>query len=294
MSDSKQLMIGRTCMITGATSGIGEVTARGLAGIGASVVMVGRSPERGAATVDQIKQQTGNPAVEFMLADLSSQDEIRKLAQRFKTDHAHLHVLVNNAGAWISRRTESVDGIEMTLALNHLGYFLLTNLLLDALKASAPARIINVSSYGHARGEIDFDDPQGRGKYNGMKAYRQSKLANLLFTYELARRLEGTGVTVNAVNPGLVATRFGFNNLPRVNGRAIKTLMGLYQLFGTSPEKGAETSIYLASSSEVAGVTGGYFEKKGPTRSSLASHDEASALRLWRLSAEMTGVAAIT
>lgn len=283
-------MNGKICMVTGATSGIGEVTARALAQRGATVIVVGRNPEKSATIVNQLKQRTGNPAVEFMLADLSSQKEIRQLVQQFKGQYQRLDVLVNNAGAWITRRQESVDGIEMTFALNHLGYFLLTNLLLDTLKASAPARIINVSSYGHKHAHMNFDDLQAKQRYNGLQVYRQSKLANVLFTYELARQLEGTGVTVNAVNPGLVATRFGFNNFGFISNGVTNLLIHLYGLVWTNAEQGAQTTIYLATSSEVEGITGKYFEKRKAVQSSPASYDEATARQLWQISAEMTGL----
>ena len=242
----------KICMITGATSGIGEATARTLAQMGATVILVGRSPEKSALTVSKIRQQTGNPAVEYLLADLSSQEEIRQLAQQFASLHNRLHVLVNNAGALFATRQHSVDGIEMTLALNHLNYFLLTNLLLDALKASAPARIINVGDSAHKFVEgVNFDDLQLQSQYAGWKAYSQSKLCNLLFTYELARRLEGTGITANTLHPGIVATRFGRDN-PGLVGRFIR----LSNLFAISPERGAQTIIYLASSASVEGITG--------------------------------------
>ena len=233
-------------MVTGATSGIGQVTARRLAEQGATVVIVGRSMERGAATVRQIEQQTGNSSVEFMLADLSSQQDIRQLSEGFKRRYQRLDVLVNNAGAMMFSRQESVDGIEMTLALNHLSYFLLTNLVLETLKYGVPSRIINVSSGAHHKGDIDFDDLQNLKRYGGFQSYAQSKLGNLLFTYELAKRLEGTGVTVNALHPGLVATNLMANN--GVIGRLLRVLLGLK---GMSAEEGAQTSIYLASSIKV-------------------------------------------
>ncbi len=212
MTNSGDVMRGKLCMVTGATSGIGRVTAQVLAQAGAEVVVVGRNREKSEATVDRIKQQTGNSAVEYMLADLSSQTAIRQLAETFKRQHERLNVLVNNAGAFFLWRQESVDGIEMTFALNHLGYFLLTNLLLDTLKASAPARVINVSSGSHRGETINFNHFQGKRMYSGFRAYGESKLANILFTYELARRLEGTGITVNAIHPGFVATNIGTNN----------------------------------------------------------------------------------
>ncbi len=277
-------------MVTGATSGMGEMTARRLAELGATVILVGRNRERGDETLRRIVAATGNTAVELMLADLSSQAQIRQLVQQFKSRYQHLHVLVNNAGAWITTRQESIDGIEMTFALNHLGYFLLTNLLLDTLKASAPARIINVSSYGHKRTQMNFDNLQAKQRYDGLQAYRQSKLANILFTYELARRLAGTGVTVNAVNPGLVATRFGFNNFGFIPAWIVNLLTRVYGLVGTNAEQGAQTSIYLATSSNVEGVTGKYFEKQTAVPSSEESYDPAVASRLWQVSIAMTGL----
>jgi retinol dehydrogenase-12 len=282
------LMAGKICLVTGATSGLGKATARALADEGATLIVVGRHPEKGAATVQQIKQQTGNPEIEFVCADLSSQRAIRQLAQQFQAHHPRLDVLVNNAGAWFTKRQESVDGIEMTFALNHLGYFLLTNLLLDTLMASAPARVINVASYGHKRGRLNFDDLQGKARYRGMRAYRQSKLANVMFTYELARRLAGTGVTANAINPGLVATHFGFNNLRMLPDGLAGRLLRLYRSVGTSAEQGAQTIICLATSPKVEGITGRYFEKEQAVPSSAASYDVVAANRLWQVSEAMT------
>ncbi len=278
-------MQGKICMVTGATSGIGKVTARALAERGATVVVVGRSAEKSAATVAQIRQQTGNSSVEFMLADLSAQAQVRKLAEEFKKKYSRLHVLVNNAGAIYLSRQSTVDGIELTFALNHLNYFLLTNLLLDTLKASAPSRIINVSSAVHMNATMNFDDLQGQRKYSGMSAYAQSKLANVLFTYEVARRLQGTGVTVNALHPGMVATNFAANNGPL--GRLARPFLNLVSI---GEEQGAETMIYLATSPEVEGVTGKYFMNKHEAHSSEESYDEAIARRLWRVSEEMVGL----
>ncbi|MFQ5343193.1 MAG: SDR family oxidoreductase [Anaerolineae bacterium] len=287
MVEQNKPMIGKVCMVTGATGGIGKVTAQALAQQGATVTVVGRSRAKTVATVEQITRQTGNPSVEYLLADLSVQDEIRRLAEEFRSRHDRLHVLVNNAGAFFMSRHESADGIEMTFALNHLGYFLLTNLLLDVITASAPARIINVSSVAHDGAQINFDDLQEKQKFQGWQAYGQSKLANVLFTYELARRLEGTGVTANALHPGFVATSFGANNFGFI-GRGVKRVMNL--VAGISPEKGAETNIYLATSPEVEGVTAQYFVKKKAVRSSEASYDEEAARRLWEVSAEMAGL----
>jgi NAD(P)-dependent dehydrogenase (short-subunit alcohol dehydrogenase family) len=285
MAESMPAMQGKVCLVTGATSGIGLVTAQALAQQGATVAVIARNPERGAAVVDRIAQETGNPAVELLVADLSVQAQIHHLAEEFRHRFARLDVLVNNAGALFTRRSLSADGIEMTLALNHLGYFLLTNLLLGTLQASAPARIVNVSSDAHRGARIDFTDLQGQRRYSGWRAYCQSKLANLLFTYELARRLEGTGVTANAMHPGFVATGFGRNN------RGMFALfIRVAQLIALRPEQGAETLIYLATALEVEGVSGKYFVKKRPVTSSRESYDQAAAQRLWQLSAEMTGL----
>ena len=285
MAASTPSMQGKICLVTGATSGIGLVAARALAQQEATVVLVGRNPERTAATVSRIQQETGNPHVECLLADLSAQAQVRQLAGEFQRRFARLDVLLNNAGAFVSKRHVSVDGIEMTLALNHLAYFLLTHLLLDTLKATPAARIVNVSSDAHRKAQFDFADPQGAHRYRGWRVYCQSKLANLLFTYELARRLAGTGITANAVHPGFVATGFGHNN------RGLVALgVWLAQFTALTPEQGAETLIYLATSPEVAGVTGTYFVKKRSAESSAASYDQAAAQRLWQLSAELTGL----
>jgi NAD(P)-dependent dehydrogenase (short-subunit alcohol dehydrogenase family) len=302
MANSDKSMHGKVCIVTGAASGIGAITAQALAQQGAAVILVDRDSEKGAVTVSQIKQQTGNPAVEFMRADLSAQQEIRQLVQQFRNRYQRLDVLVNNAGAIFPRRQETVDGIEMTFALNYLAYFLLTNLLLDTIKGSAPARIINVSSRAHARAPIDFDDLQSRSDYRGPRAYARSKLAIVLFTYELARRLEGTGVTVNTLHPGSVATNFSTNKggvvgpLMRViathfatnNGRPAGLLMRLARFALISPEEGAQTGIYLATSPEVTGVTGKYFVKCKAVPSSPASYDTATADRLWQVSVAHT------
>lgn len=281
-NNDQPAMSGKICLVTGATAGIGLVTARELARQGATVLLVGRNAHKGADTVKQIREQTSNPELDFLQADLSVQQDIRRLALQVQQQQ-RLDVLVNNAGALFLQRQESADGIEMTFALNHLNYFLLTSLLLDLLKASAPARIVNVSSAAHEGASINFDDLEGKHRYQGGKAYGQSKLANLLFTYELARRLEGTGVTVNALHPGLVASNFGMNN-----GWLAQLFKPLVKLVGKSPERGAQTSIYLASSPEVAGVSGKYFVDKQETRSAPASYDVEAARRLWQVSEEMT------
>jgi NAD(P)-dependent dehydrogenase (short-subunit alcohol dehydrogenase family) len=275
-------MPGKDYRVTGAASGIGAATARGLARQSATVALVDRDAEQGALTAEELRQTTGNPAVEFLRADLSSQAEIRALAEDFKRRYPRLDVLVNNAGAMFPERRESVDGIEMTLALNFLGYFLLTHSLLEMLKASAPARIVNVSSRSHARARINFEDLQFRTGYDGLSVYAHSKLAIVLFTYELARRLEGTGVTANALHPGVVATNFG-----RQQGGRTGTLIRLFRFAFLSPEAGAKTSLYLASSPEVAGVSGKYFVKCKAVPSAPASYDAATAKRLWEAALEL-------
>ena len=279
-------MRGKVCLVTGATSGIGYVTARALAEMGATVIAVGRNREKGEAIVADIKRRSGSDTVAFMRADLSSQASIRALATTFTDQYDRLHVLVNNAGGIFATRETTVDGIEMTFALDHLAPFLLTELLLPTLKASAPARVVTVSSSAQAFGKINFDDLQGAKRYSAWRAYNQAKLANVLFTYELARRLAGTGVTATCLHPGLVATGFAQNN-----GDLTQRLIKAGQVFMPSPEKGARTSIYLASSPLVEGVTGRYFVAKKPKTSSRRSYDEATARRLWEISEGLTGLA---
>jgi NAD(P)-dependent dehydrogenase (short-subunit alcohol dehydrogenase family) len=264
---------------------MGLETARALALQGATVIMVGRNPQTGAAVLARIREETRNPSVAYMLADLSVQAQVRSLAQEFEKRYSRLDVLVNNAGAFFLRRRVSADGIEMTFALNYLSPFLLTNLLLSMLKASAPARIINISSIMHKTVRIDFDNLEGKRWYNGVTAYGLSKLALLMFTYELARRLKGTQVTVNALHPGFVGT-----NIYSSAGGIVKAVAPLIKLITLKPKEGAQTSIYLASSPEVVGVTGQYYSKGQPVPASPASYDRADAQRLWEVSAQMTGL----
>jgi NAD(P)-dependent dehydrogenase (short-subunit alcohol dehydrogenase family) len=276
-------MAGKNALITGSTRGIGFQTARKLALQGAYVILVGHHEGRGEEALERITEAAGEESATFFLADLSAQEEVHRLARRVEDRYTHLDVLVNNVGGLFMQREESVDGIEMTFALNHLSYFLLTRLLLDMLKESAPARIVNVASDAHRQVDgMRFDDLEFEKGYRSFQAYAQSKLANLLFTYQLARRLEGSGVTVNALHPGFVNSAL-YNQLG-----ILSPLTKLFaSLFGKSSEEGAETPVYLASSPEVERVSGEYFIDKEPTSSSPASYDEEAARRLWRISEEM-------
>lgn len=272
-------MYGKTCLITGSTSGIGKETALGLAKLGAYVIISGRDQNRGKKIVSEIKKKTGNEDVELMLVDLASQQKIHEFVGEFKNKHEKLHVLINNAGGIFWNRSISVDGFEATLTINYLAPFLLTNLLLDMIKASAPARIVNVTSTMHKRcRQIDFDDLQGEKHYNGIGAYNRSKLLNIHFTYELAERLKGTGVTVNCVHPGFISTKIG---------RGLPSYFRWGTMFGKSPKKGAKTSIYVASSPELVDVTGKYFSKGKEKRSSKASYNESVRKRLWKIAEEL-------
>ena len=278
-------MQGKTILITGGTQGIGKETARALARLGANVVLVARDRGRGEAAVAEI--QAGNPAIELLVADLSSQADIRRLAEEFSATHEHLHVLVNNAGMMPpARRTLTGEGVEVSLTVNYLAPFLLTNLLLDRLMASAPARIVNVSSESQSGRASDFADLNGEKGYNVMRLYGVEKLALMLFTYELARRLAGTGVTVNALHPGIVNT----NIFSQFTGPFAPVVERLGRLFLLTPEQGAVTSIYLASSPDVEGVTGKYFIKSKEARSAKASYDLALARQLWETSEQLTGL----
>ena len=271
-------------MVTGATSGMGKATAAALAQMGATVILVARNQSKGEVVRDEIRAQSGNTNVEVMLADLSSQHSVRKLADTFQQNYQHLHVLVNNAGGIFFQRETTVDGVEMTLAVNHLAPFLLTNLLLDVLKASTPARIINISSNVESIGNINFDDLQHEKRYISIIAYAQAKLATMLFTYELARRLEGTGITVNAITPGPVATNFGKNGNHFMN-----RILPLFFRFATSAEEGAQSAIYLASSPVVEGVTGKVFYHRKELRSSRKSYNVMLQKKLWQITEELTG-----
>jgi NAD(P)-dependent dehydrogenase (short-subunit alcohol dehydrogenase family) len=289
MTTIDNTLAGKICLVTGATNGIGLVTARALAQMGAHVIVAGRSAERGQAALDNIREETDSESLDLLLADLSSQADIRQFARQFHDRYDRLDVLVNNAGAFYSTRQTSADGLEMTFALNHLGYFMLTGLLLGSLRKAAgengEARIVNVSSNAHAGARLNWAVIEGRKRINGYQAYRLSKLANILFTYELARKLEGSGVTVNTLHPGFVATGFGLNN-PGIVGWGAR----LAQVFALTDIEGAQTSIYLASSPDLRGVTGKYYVRKQPVSSSPVTYNEETARRLWAVSEQLTGV----
>lgn len=279
-------MNGKTCVITGATSGIGRAAALELARRGARVVVVARDAGRGRETVSEIERSAGTGRASLLVADLASQSEVRRLASEVRRAAPRLDVLVNNAGAIHMERRVSPDGHETTFAVNHLAAFLLTNLLLPHLRASAPARVVNVASAAHLGGHIDFDDLMGEKGYGGWKAYAQSKLANVLFTHELARRLGADGVSANSLHPGVVATGFGKNR----NG-LLSLGVRIAAPFFLSARKGAETVVHLASSPQVEGVTGKYFAKCRPAASSVESRDPEVARRLWEASERLTGLA---
>jgi len=278
-------MNGKVCLVTGANSGIGKEAALGLARVGATVVIVARNRKKGEATVSEIRQATGNQNVNLIVADLSSMMSVRGLASTFLGEYPKLHVLINNAGTYLPKRITTADGYEAVFATNHLGHFLLTSLLLDLLKTSAPSRIINVTSDAHRGAEIDFEDLIQEKKYSAFKAYHQSKLANVLFTYQLAKVLEGTGVTVNCLHPGVVRTGFG------------KDMGGLFSIsvklagpFMMSPAKAAQALVYMASAPELENVSGKHFAKGKEKESSRESHDMHAAERLWQVSEDLTRV----
>jgi NAD(P)-dependent dehydrogenase (short-subunit alcohol dehydrogenase family) len=278
-----ETMQGKICLVTGATHGLGRETALALAGLGATVVLVGRNAEKAEAAALMIRAKTGNPQVDYLAADLASFKQVRRLVDEFQRRYQHLHVLINNAGGVFFQRQTSPDDLEMTLALNHLSPFLLTNLFLNTLKTSAPARIITISSVAHAFARLHFDDLQSARHYNGWAAYARSKLANVLFTYELSRRLAGSRVSANVLHPGYVATNFGMNN-PWL----YRLLFNAGRLVAISPHQGAETIAYLASSPALEGVSGKYFDHKKARRSSRISYDPKIAGQLWEISCQLT------
>lgn len=279
-------MSGKVCVVTGASSGIGLETARALARQGATVILASRGSGSGEQVAQDLANETGSDTVHFMPIDLSAMSDIRRFARELESRYAQVDVLINNAGVYVSNYTETADGYELTFALNHLGYFLLTYELLWLLKQAKGARVINVSSEASRMGKIHFNDSMLKERYNGWRAYAQSKLANLMFTFALARRLQGTAVSVNALHPGTVATGFAQNEtttgLSRLVFRALRP-------FFRSPEKGAETVIYLATA-ELNSVTGQYFKDKAPLRAVQAAYDEANQERLWQLSEQLSGI----
>jgi len=281
-------MAGKSVLVTGGTGGIGMATAAALAALGARVGITGRDQARAAAAAAGIRAATGNPAVDVFAADMSVQAEVRRLAAQVADAYPRLDVLVNNVGGFWAHRHVTADGLERTFALNHLASFLLTNLLLDRLTASAPARIVTVSSGAQARGRIDVDDLQGEQNYSGQRAYSQSKLANVMFTYELARRLEGTGVTATVLHPGVVRTSFGAED----QAAHFAFVIRVARPFMKTPAQGAVTPVYLASSPQVEGVTGQYFAKRKPKTSAKAACDTAAAARLWQASSDLAGLTA--
>ncbi|MGA2125953.1 MAG: SDR family oxidoreductase [Xanthobacteraceae bacterium] len=277
----------KVCVVTGATSGVGLQTATELALRGARVVLVGRETARGVEAMDLIRRRAPKADVAIHYADLARLDQVRELGAALNAGLPRIDVLINNAGAMFQRRQLTAYGLEKTFALNHMAYFLLSDLLRDRLIASAPSRIVNVASDAHRGVTLDFDDLQGEKRYSGFRAYQRSKLCNILFTRELARRLDGTGVTVNCLHPGFVATRFG-----EENGGLFRVAINLAKrVAAITPERGALTSLYLATSSQVAGETGGYYEKSKLATPSAAAQDDDTARRLWEVSARIAGTA---
>jgi retinol dehydrogenase 14 len=273
----KSTMSGRVVMVTGANAGMGKEIAMALAAMDATVVMVCRDRARGEAARGEVQQKAAGAEVELLIGDLSSQQSIRNLVLEFEGHHDRLHVLVNNAGVTQPNRVATADGLESVFATNHLGPFLLTNLLLPALTASAPSRVVVMASGAHAMGKIDFDDLQGTGSFAEIRAYNQSKLANLMFIYELARRIEGTGVTANAADPGFVKTNL-----------RVPFPYSIFSFMRGSAVDGAAPAVFLASSSDVEGVSGRYFNRKGEVKSSKLSYDRDAAARLWSVSTRLT------
>ncbi len=280
-------MAGKTVLITGATNGIGLETALELASQGASIALTARNRNKGEATLEQLRQINANGKHELYLGDLSLMADVRRIAQEFKSKHNTLDVLINNAGGTFDRRQTTSEGLEYTFALNHLSYFLLSHLLLDTLKATANARIINVSSSAQAYGKINWDDLQYARSYSGMGAYFQSKLMNVLFSNALARRLQGSSITVNALHPGVVNTGFGDNSASPL----LRIVYSLGKRFAAiSSSDGAKTSIYLASSADAAGISGKYFEKQKVKANNPIANDLEAQERLWALSLQIAGL----
>ena len=286
MAENSRAMDGRVCVITGATSGIGRAAAEQLAALGARLVIVARDPARGAAARDEIVAATGNREVALEIANLASQRQVRELAARLLAAEPEIHVLVNNAGLALGERRLTEDGLEETFAVNHLAPFLLTNLLLERLRGSSPARVVTVASAAHRGAVIPFDDLNGERGFSGWLAYGWTKLANILFTAELARRLAGSGVTATCLHPGVVATGFGREGPFLV--REFQRLLG--RVFLLDPKQGADTLVWLASSPEMEGASGGYYAKRRLATPSRAAGDAAAARRLWQESERLTGL----
>jgi len=286
MNESSTDMTGKICIVTGSNSGIGKTTALALAEMGATVVMIVRNPEKGEIARQDIIEHSGNELVDILVADLSSMEEVRRVAEEFKNKYSKLDVLVNNAGGLLNKQHITVDGNELTFAINHLTPFLLTHELLDPLKAGAPSRVVNVSSGAQAMGKIDFDNLQSEKGYSFFRAYSNAKLMLVMTTYELARRLEGTGISVNVLHPGFVRTNFGKGDA----GRGRRLMFKLSGAFARSAKKGAETPVYLASAPEVEGVSGKYFSNRKPSKSSKTSYDLELQQQLWVRTEEILGL----
>ena len=279
-------LTGKVCIVTGANDGIGKATALGLARMGATVVMVCRNRERGESALAEIAAKTGSQDLDLLIADLSSQGSIRKLAGTLASRYPRLNVLINNAGAITPRRRLTVDGLETQFAVNHLAPFLLTNLLLETLKESAPARVVTVSSQVHSKSPLDLDDLRSDRDYTASQVYRKTKLANILFTYELARRLEGTGVTANCLHPGVIATKL----LDDYMGGSHEAGFGSGESLGDSPENGAAVVLHVATSPEIDGLSGKYFYDTAVSETAPVTYDEEHARQLWDISADLTNL----
>ena len=276
-------MNGKVCLVTGATDGIGKVSARVLAELGAKVIIVGRNPEKSAIVLAELKSISGNENIDLLMADLAVMQEVRDLAEQVISRYDRIDVLLNNAGGYFTKHEITSDGLEMTFALNHMSYFLLTNKLMELLKYSAPARIVNVSSDAHYGVDMEFENLNGEQEYKAWKAYQKSKLANVLFTYELLKKVPGN-ITVNCLHPGFVATNFGHNN----GGFFGPVLKIAQRISAIDPEEGAKTSIFLCSAPEVKGVSGKYFYKCQPKTSSRESRNMDTGKRLWQISSDIT------
>jgi NAD(P)-dependent dehydrogenase (short-subunit alcohol dehydrogenase family) len=275
-------MNGKVCLVTGATDGIGKISARVLAEKGAKVIIVGRNPEKSATVLAELKSSSGNENIDLLMADLAVMQEVRDLAEQVISHYDRLDILLNNAGGYFAKHELTSDGLERTFALNHMSYFLLTNKLMELLKSSAPARIVNVSSDAHYGVDMDFENLNGEQEYKAWKAYQKSKLANVLFTYELLKKVPAD-ITVNCLHPGFVATNFGHNN-GGIFGSVLKIAQ---RISAIDPEEGAKTSIFLCSAPEVKGVSGKYFYKCQPKTSSRESRNMDTGKRLWQISSDI-------